>query len=312
MSDSLALSVSGIVAADPTIDAPIGARMRFGSAPVTPEFSGRTETLENWEFFEGMLLSVGFGTARAFHVEGSAVLVAPGIALCAAHVVEPRMADLQAGPMTAMCQGITSHGLVLWRVKHVTFVPNTDLVILGLLLASDLPPDRVFLQARMTTRTPAIGDEILLCGFRAAEAEFAVLADGIEARGEVRISKGKISNTFPIGRDRGIMPWPALEVACPARGGMSGGPAFDSQGRLIGLVCSSIDLPDEDGISYVSMLWQALGTRFECSWPAGLMPSPTSLIEMDRRICIIDKPEAVVLRLVNGGPEYKIVYTPWS
>lgn len=303
-------AASGIVIGDPAATMPVGSEMRFQAVPIQPKFAGPAASISNWEFFEGMLLAIAFGDRAGHRVEGSAVLVAPGVALCATHVIEPHVLRLLAAEAGAVCVGVTSHGLQIWRFRKITHVPNTDLTILGLELASALPPHNTFFQAAISTRTPVEGEELLICGFRAPQA--VEDARGIEIRGELRLSKGPVSARYPRGRDRAMIPWPSVEVACPALGGMSGGPIFDSNGLLIGLLCSSMDFAEGGGTSNISMIWPALATTIECVWPGGLIRSPTTLTEMGSQICSIDKPEAVVRAPNAEGGGYQTAYHVWE
>jgi hypothetical protein len=305
--------VSGIVTADPAASVPTGTTLRFKSVPVTTDFRGTTATLNNWQIFEGIVLSISFTDQASHFVEGSAVLIAPGVAMCASHVFRPRLFELLAGTTDTMCQGLASHGLLLWRIRKVTEVPNTDITILGLELASAFPPENLFLQATMTTRTPKVGEELLLCGFRAGAPAFPITEGApIETTGEVRISRGAVTKRYPQGRDSAMIPWPVIEVACPARGGMSGGPVFDSGGHLIGLVCSSVEISENEGVSYVSLLWPAMTAQFESTWLKGMLPSPASLLELDRRICPIVRPEAVRRIPHEDRTRYMTEYSEWE
>jgi len=305
--------LSGIVTADPAGSVPAGTTLRFKSVPITTDFRGTTATINNWQFFEGVVLSISFADQAFHYVEGSAVLIAPGVALCASHVIRPRMSELLAGTTGTMCQGLASHGLLLWHIRKVTEVPNTDITILGLELASAFPPENLFLQATLTTRTPKVGEELLLCGFRAAASAFSIKEGSpIETTGEVRISRGAVTKRYPKGRDSSMVPWPVVEVACPARGGMSGGPVFDSGGTLIGLVCSSVEISEHEGVSYVSLLWPAMTAQFESTWLKGMLPSPATLLQLDRRICPIIRPEAIRRILHEDGKRYTTEYREWE
>lgn len=303
----------GVITADPAASVAKGTTLRFKPTPVITDFKGKTATLNNWHFFEGLVLSISFSDGASHYVEGSAVVVAPGVALCATHVIRPRLQELIAGTTGAMCQGLASHGVLLWHIRKVTEVPSTDITILGLELASAFPPENLFLQAMLTTRTPKIGEELLICGFRASAPAFPVKAgEPIETTGEVRISRGPVTNRFPHGRDSSMVPWPVIEVACPVRGGMSGGPVFDESGHLIGLVCSSLDISEDEGVTYVSLLWRAMTAQFESGWLKGVLPPLASLLELDRRICPIVRPDAISrIPHANGGG-YTTEYKPWE
>ena len=51
-----------------------------------------------------------------------------------------------------------------------------------------------------------------------------------------------------------MLPSPCIEVNMETLGGMSGGPVFNEEGRLIGILSSSFD----GGPSYVTLIWDAL------------------------------------------------------
>jgi hypothetical protein len=91
---------------------------------------------------------------------------------------------------------------------------------------------------------------------------------------------------------------------------MSGGPAFDDNGFLIGLVSSSFE-GETSGPSYVSLLWPALAEPISPGWPSGFYGGATTLLQMDRRICGIQRPEA--LQVTDDGSGRAVVtYHPWE
>jgi hypothetical protein len=73
---------------------------------------------------------------------------------------------------------------------------------------------------------------------------------------------------------------------------MSGGPVFDTTGHLLGLLSSSFTTVENDGPSNVSLLLPALSARFEGGWPGSFFKNPATLLDLDPRICAIDKREA--------------------
>ena len=46
----------------------------------------KPEEVRDWGFFDGALLAVGFGDWRHLEIHGTAVMVAPGLAITATHV----------------------------------------------------------------------------------------------------------------------------------------------------------------------------------------------------------------------------------
>ena len=99
--------------------------------------------------------------------------------------------------------------------------------------------------ATITTRLRCIGEPIFVAGFRASQRRYAREQDSIRLIGDVLVCTGVVTERFEAGRDRAMLPGPAIEVECPAWGGMSGGPAFDKNGRIVGLLSSSYTGPND-------------------------------------------------------------------
>lgn len=279
---------TGVIVDDPALSMTVGDVLHFNAVPVFPQDEANAVWLENWETLEGVLLSIQFRGLGDHRIEGSAVMVAPGIALCATHVVAPHLDSLIAGESAALCTGITSSGLLLWNVRKVTCVGDSDFTILGLELASALPAGNLFHQVRLSTRIPKIGEKVVLLGFRASEPVEHVEAKRFRSKGNVLMCQGTVTARYDEGRDRVFIPWPVIEVDCPSWGGMSGGPAFDKDGNLIGLLTSSFEGGGTTGPSYVSQIWPALTTPFEGGWPTAIFQERRSLLDVDPRLCAID------------------------
>lgn len=302
----------GVIEGDPLENLPAGSQIAFRSVTVAADIEDVKGALANWDAFNSILLAIAFVKGNEHCVLGSGVLVAPGIALCASHVIEPEIEGMVAGRVEGLCQGIGPHGLDLWRIRKVTVIPNTDLSILALDLASALPPGGVFNQAVITTRTPKLGERLLICGFVASTAAFAANpGEQVVVKGAVKFAKGPVQQTHPLGRDRAMIPWPAVEVDCFAPGGVSGGPVFDSAGTLIGLMCSSLEDENGGGVSWVSLIWPALSVPTESVWPPGMLPATASLLNLGTDVCLIDRPEALQSVEVEPG-RWRVAYSPWE
>ncbi|MES0039642.1 serine protease [Mesorhizobium sp. M0046] len=296
-------NVLGIIAKDPTEDAEIGTKVHFHFQQFPPIAGPCAGGIAEPGHFCGTVLSLGFKDKDRYGIEGSAVMVGPGVALASRHVLEPYLDDLITGQRQVYLHAITDHGLMNWRVHQFT-MSGTDIAILRADLASAFPPSNQFWCAALTTRTPAVGERIMIVGFRTdtvtqEEMNWSIL-------GETRVGIGEVTAAYPGGRDRVMAPNPCIEVRCMTLGGMSGGPAFDQEGKLIGLLSSSFE--HDEGPSYVSLLWPALTAEMSSSWPPGITPVPISLLGLTKRgLAKIDRPEAV--RIVEKS---QVQYVPWS
>jgi hypothetical protein len=196
---------------------------------------------------------------------------------------------------------------MMWQCKKIALVgDDSDIAILVLRYTTDLPPDNLFKMAAVTTRLPAIGEQVSMIGFTASQTEFSRQPMSAAIWGHVRASVGTITARYPHGRDRVMMPGPAFEVASSASGGMSGGPVFDHHGFLVGIVATSLGAEDHVGPSYVSLLWPALTSPIDGEWPNGVHASHRPLCEFGP-LCCIDRVDA--LRRVS---ETVSEYTPWE
>lgn len=118
-----------------------------------------------------------------------------------------------------------------------------DIAAMSVLVLPDAPP---FHSVPLNlTNCPKVGDTVLAVGY--PELDIRSMAGEDVARyleeGMFGVY-GKVTNIFPNGRDRSH-PTPVFEVEADWRPGMSGGPVFNSDGEVIGIV--SYSLPPGDG-----------------------------------------------------------------
>lgn len=300
-------TATGVITEDPAKEAEIGSMLQIewiNHGHLIECGAGRLG--KEWTHFGTALLALSFSDGRTYHLGGSAVLIAPGLALAAKHVLEPILSELLAGTLAPLAISVTSHGIVIWRL-HQIIHGGTDVVILCLNMASEFPPDGLKC-ATLTTRTPAVGERVMIAGVRSDQ----VVENGQPLGLTVRIGVGEVSAIYPLGRDRAMLPTPCVEVRCLTVGGMSGGPAFDLNGNLIGTLTSSME--DDGGPSYVSLWWPTAGDLIDSVWPPGMVPLPTTLLEMAAAGLVrIEKPDALTAS-VNYESEhpFEVNYEPWT
>jgi len=258
-----------------------------------------------WHNFEGCLLSVHFIQSEdlmsederlslvedeasvAHHVWGTAVMIAPGVALTAKHIVDEAME--QFGSLSTMiCCGFTAQGAgIVWNVHQITMSDDSDVAILTLSLSSSIPDNQTFISATITTNVPSSDELVHMVGFRAAKNRFETMNLETKVAMMAIVSTGPAEDYFPEGRDSVMLPWPSVQVGCGLVGGMSGGPAFDAAGNVFGVICSSLSSDDGQGPSYVSLISPALTYEISPIWPAGIYSGATRIVDIDKRICNI-------------------------
>jgi len=120
---------------------------------------------------------------------------------------------------------------------------------------------------------------------------FPIKGEHIEYGANVLVAVGEVTEHYLTGRGS-MPPGPAIEVACSTPGGLSGGPAFDKNGRLIGILSNSYHDPDGRGPSYVSLLWTALAIEIA---PGVFRPHffPDKFRLLESHWCAIDGRDAI-------------------
>ena len=151
---------------------------------------------------EGMLIALSFRDDDGHHTTGSAAMVGPGVAICGTHVLEDQgfFEKLIDAGATLVAQAPVPGGLLLWTVTHISTVPESDLAVLSMTLTSDFPADRRFIVASITTRMPAVGEELTLTGLSAVR-QTEEISNFMRIELMPGCMKGRVLDIYPDGRD---------------------------------------------------------------------------------------------------------------
>lgn len=288
-----------------------GDRLEFQSMPFPPLFDVPDMPQEH---FDGALIHIHVGTKENNAVFGNAAMVAPGVAIGAKHVFAKDLDAIMAGSISIFATALAKDGRFdYWDVRHIRFEED-DLAIYSLVRRSALPESKRLTLAGLSTRLPPEGEPVMIVGFKWEDGSYSV-EDGQHVgivKGHVHASIGLVGERYPHGRDRSVIPWPCFEVRVGTHPGMSGGPAFDVNGDLVGVLTSGVgDGDDPDGTSYVSMVQPALWRPFKTAWPKGVFPESTTLLEIDPLMCYIKGRERVYPVLDLNG-DSKWYFDHWS
>ena len=132
--------VRGMIVEDPL------SQLRHVKIPVQPVIVGPINAavipngVTNWTYFEGAMLAVVLKINREQIVIGSAVVVAPGLAITASHLIRDRVKDIISGGSTIYCLGPTSIGLEIWKILKVSLGADDDIAYFSIELISQIYP----------------------------------------------------------------------------------------------------------------------------------------------------------------------------
>jgi hypothetical protein len=296
---------------DPEQELALGERLTFTAQRLI--FEGSNGDYMRVGAQNGILLALSFRDDFGHHTYGSGVMVGPGLALCAAHVLleHDYYGRLQCDKATLVVQApLPDGGMLLWTVLRVSLVPDSDLAILSMTLTSRYPADRRFMTAHLTTRMPAFGDVLTVTGYSASGDGTVAIASSMRIEMAPQCRLGPVIDRYPNGRDTRL-PGPCLAVECAVPGGTSGGPVFDSRGYLVGLLSASYDGAE---ISFVSHLWPALVRAQACPvWPPEpyKRPTPGTLLQLGSAFGVsIERPDAFKLCVSQGA--ISLEYVAWE
>jgi hypothetical protein len=251
---------------------------------------------------DGTLLALDWVVGETHHIWGSAVMVAPGVALTARHIVDAMRNKGFLGKVGGylLALGFHNDGMAIWNPDSFTTIGDGDLSILTLVRATACPaaakPITVNV-AILAARQPLLEESISLIGFAASEAKFENLTNDRGAGLALLGSVGPVIDVYPAGRDQSL-PNPSAGVSAKTVNGMSGGAAFDVQGRLIGIITSGIG----EEPSFISLSWPSVFTPVDVTWPPGFIQEPMSLHAMSQQgFCRIESIDALCSHVDERG-----------
>lgn len=195
---------------------------------------------------------------------GSAFFVAPGLAITAAHVVKDWTAegsDDTVIPVTAV--QVIDGVAYSWAVDRVYVEWPSDIAFVVFKKPAwwgDGPSQITTAFPRLNMHPPVPGDVIRAVGYPGSHVDDGVLTV-YPSESLTRVREVQIKTPLR------IRPTSYVELDGEIRGGMSGGPCFDEAGRVVGICSKGWDFlddePDQTPISYMALIWPAMGRRIE-------------------------------------------------
>lgn len=248
-----------------------------------PEGTGAVPAaVSNWNFFEGSLLAVGFKLeGDVLEIEGTAVMIAPGLAISAKHVLDDHFEALREGGEFLYAVGVHADGRTdLWQLQDFRSTGGSgDLAILSLGLVSDLPTGGRFTCVPMTARKPQSSEQLTIVGFRFDDDENLMdpATSAIKVTGHMFVAAGEMAEFSWILRDKVGSPFPCFDILCGSRGDMSGGAVLDKAGGLVGMISSGFSAANGERRSRGAWCVPVFGWQVTASWPTDFYPPGTSI-----------------------------------
>lgn len=209
---------------------------------------------------------------------GTACIIGPWLAITARHVVERHFAYFgkQVTPETREASHLThtyvvpgddGQPMLPLTVYRTWFHTGCDIAVLWLAAAAEADPKRVWACPPLSLLPPRIGSRIVAFGYPNSTAEMEAPNKAV-VNMDATTSTGTVIEIHHQARDSIKYPFPCFRTNARFDSGMSGGPVFDEQGRLCGIVCGSVPPYDEseEHASYVSILWPLLSVLIDAPW----------------------------------------------
>jgi len=224
-------------------------------------------------------------------VRGSAVMIAPGLALTARHNVEIFRENYEAARRKGEARGLHMFGVQSWvnppativhRVARWFAAPWTDLAVLQVAPASELPSNHRWRCVTLELGIPAVGAPIAAFGYDDVAVSIGPELIDIRARGAT--TTGVVREVLDALPGNSLHGWPRFMTNARFDGGMSGGPVMSAAGRLCGVVSTSMRATndDEEHASFVPLLWPAMAIEVELQTAEGAPPSTWTLLDLVR------------------------------
>jgi len=212
-----------------------------------------------------------------FYPSGTAVVIASCLAMTAKHVIEDYWSNFEQenlgnnseGSFSIMAIQVLNNGEsgTLWNVTKIWLCDTTDIAFLFLTPASDNAKDIKLKYPRINLVPPGVGTRITGFGYPKSE----VIIEKVKEKDVYVLWKdspsttiGEVIEVFDQKRDSYLLSFPCFRVNARFDHGMSGGPIFNDNGELCGIISCSSSMPEEDfHDSYVASLWPAMATQID-------------------------------------------------
>ncbi len=213
-------------------------------------FNSKGENVQGWEAVVPICRWHGSGRIEAV---GTGFFIEGQILVTAAHVI----IDCNRSPLEGLfiLHYVPTNRMLRRRIIKACVHLRADVAILALEMGKDPESGQVLGNKRliMTKAQPAREEDIGTWAFPKSITSESGTQGVLEIRPKVYV--GRILEEYTQGRDKVMLPGPCYETDLSLEGGASGGPVFDSRGRVFAVNSTGIGGTD---VAYVSHI-QAIG-----------------------------------------------------
>lgn len=205
---------------------------------------------------------------------GTGFLIGQSLAFTAAHVIsDPFFRKSKDEDCFVVAYQVVNRGQtpLLWSIRRICRFPSVagtddrplDIALLKLERHGE-PVAEIEKHRRMffgmNVAPPKVGQPVVAYGF----AKSTIQSDPanplvFDVGHTFRRVEGQVSEIRSPYRDLALMPFPCFSVNADFEAGMSGGPVFNSQDQICGIVSSG----GIGGVSWASILWPSLAIKCE-------------------------------------------------
>lgn len=188
------------------------------------------------------------------YASGTGVVIAQNLVLTAKHVFDDcaqkwklpdsdTKGEVRTNSFNIWVVFMSNHPGQLYHVYAVAQVYRcmySDFVLLHLDSFDKVGKGHKYFQMPLSLVIPTIGERIVAFGFPQSKVNIRkdhLGTSHIEINDEPSVSVGEIKEVYPERRDSFMLTFPCVRTNARLEGGMSGGPVFNNDGKLIGVVC---------------------------------------------------------------------------
>ena len=225
---------------------------------------------------------------------GSCCRIAKNLYVTAAHVVKDWLEKF-GGNSVQQCFDIWAIHVregpeySIWAVDSLWINPISDIAVLHTRPYNDVADSEISVACvALNLIPPKIGERIVGFGHYNPEQSISVAGNGtrhIEINGFGAATVGEVKEIHHERRDMVRLPFPCFQVNARFDGGMSGGPVFNEDGQLCGIVCSNLPPSgdNDEHISYATTLWPLMATFINIALDGTKQDESYPLIELARK-----------------------------